>query len=120
MDKILTPDFSFILSFTRTDGIDQFKKLVSINRTAFENLTYIMDDVVVEKNKAAAYWTMIARHVNTWRGIAGTGKDVKIEGISFFRFASGKIKEVRVQNDVLGLMQQLGAEIRVPDTTHAN
>ncbi len=95
----------------RTDGTEAFKNLVRANRTAFENLTYSAapGDVVAEDDKAAAYWTMTAKHVGTWAGIEATGINVSIEGITFFRFgADGKITDARVQNDVRGLRRQLG------------
>jgi steroid delta-isomerase-like uncharacterized protein len=110
VDELLTPDFAFVLSFMRTDGTDEFKNLVHANRTAFENLTYSTteEDIVAEEGKAAAYWTMSAKHVGTWAGIEATGKEVSIEGMSFLRFRGDKISEARVQNDVRGLRRQLG------------
>ena len=112
IDELLDPDFAFILAFMRTDGIEGFKNLVHANRTAFENLTYVAapGDVVAEDDKAAAYWTMSAKHVGTWAGIEATNVDVSIEGMTFFRIgADGKITDARVQNDVRGLRRQLGA-----------
>ena len=100
VDELLAPDF------------EAFKNLVHANRTAFQNLTYraAPGDVVAEDDKAAAYWTMSAKHVGAWAGIEATGIDVSIEGMTFFRFgADGKIIDARVQNDVRGLRSQLGA-----------
>ena len=111
VDELLDPNFAFILAFMRTDGVEAFKNLVHANRTAFENLTYVAapGDVVAEDDKAAAYWTMSAKHVGTWAGIEATNVDVSIEGMTFFRIgADGKIIDARVQNDVRGLRRQLG------------
>ena len=112
IDELLDPNFAFILAFMRTDGVEAFKNLVNANRTAFENLTYVAapGDVVAEDDKAAAYWTMSAKHVGTWAGIEATNINVSIEGMTFFRIgADGKITDARVQNDVRGLRSQLGA-----------
>lgn len=109
IDKLLSPNFAFILSFMRTDGREAFKNLVQANRTAFRDLTYTMEDVVADENKAAAYWTMTGTHVGTWNNIEPTGKDVSIQGMTFYKFADGKIVEAKVQNDVIGLMRQLDA-----------
>ena len=111
IDELLDPNFAFILAFMRTDGVEAFKNLVHANRTAFENLTYVAapGDVVAEDDKAAAYWTMSAKHVGTWAGIEATNVNVSIEGMTFFRIgADGKITDARVQNDVRGLRRQLG------------
>jgi steroid delta-isomerase-like uncharacterized protein len=109
VDEILSPDFAFILSFMRTQGRDEFKAVVERNRNAFRGLTYTMLDVVADEEKAATYWRMNSTHVGTWRNIPPTNKDVSIEGITFYKFSDGKISEVKVQNDVFGLMKQLGA-----------
>ncbi|BAZ47622.1 hypothetical protein NIES4103_02240 [Nostoc sp. NIES-4103] len=109
VEEILSPDFAFILSFMTTQGTDAFKNLVVRNREAFRNLTYIVEDVVAGEDEAAAYWRMESTHVGTWRNIEPTGKQVSIHGLTYYKFSNGKIVEAKVQNDVLGLMQQLDA-----------
>ncbi len=112
VEEILAADFAFVLSFMRTDGLEAFKKLVHANRTAFADLTYSSapGDIIVEGERAAAYWTMSGKHVGAWAGIEPTGRTVSIQGISFFHFtADGQIDLCRVQNDVRGLRQQLGS-----------
>ena len=42
-------------------------------------------------------------------GIAPTGKQVTMAGIDIFRIADGRIVELWGQEDVLGMMQQIGA-----------
>lgn len=106
-EEILTPDVAFVLSFMKTEGVAAFMDLVRRNRTAFKDLTYRVDELVADDTQAAAYWTMSAEHVDTWNKIEATGKAVSIEGMSFFKFDGDRIREVRVQNDVMGLMRQL-------------
>jgi steroid delta-isomerase-like uncharacterized protein len=108
-DEILEPDFSFILAFTRTDTLDAFKNLLTYNRGVFENLTYVPNDIVATETKGAAWWTMSSKHVDTWRNVPGSNKNVSIEGISFTWFSpAGKLQKMVVHNDVLGLMRQIG------------
>ncbi len=42
-------------------------------------------------------------------GVAPTGKQMTMVGIDIFRIADGKIVELWNQEDVLGMMQQIGA-----------
>ena len=110
-DEILDPAFRFILTFITTETREDLKKLVVNNRNVFEHLTYTCSpfDLVVDETKAAAYWTMNAKQVLEWRNIPARNKDVSLEGMTFFRFSSeGQITEARVQNDVIGLLTQLG------------
>ena len=47
-------------------------------------------------------------HKGDLNGIAPTGKQFTISGISIARFVNGKLSEGYVNWDALGLMQQLG------------
>ena len=108
IDEIIDPNFAFILAFTRTDTIDGFKGMVTKNRVAFQNLTYIPNDIVADDNRAACWWTMTSKHVGTWRNVPGTNKDVAIDGVTFFWFSpEGKLAKAVVENDVMGLMRQI-------------
>jgi steroid delta-isomerase-like uncharacterized protein len=110
-EEILSPDLQFILAFAHLDGRDAFMALVEKNRTIFENLKYAVaeGDIIAEDMKAAAFWQMSAKHIGTWRNVPASDKNVGISGMSFFRFnEEGKINEIRVQNDVMSLMNQIG------------
>ena len=109
IDELIDPNFAFILAFMRTDTIDQFKTLVTRNRIVFEGLTYVPNDIVADDTKAAAWWTMTAKHVGTWRNVPGSNKNVTIDGLTLFWFSpEGKMSKGIVENDVLGLMRQIG------------
>ena len=109
VDEVLDPNLEFILSFNKTHGLDQFKRLLMANRNAFENLTYHGDEIVVDGNTAAAYWTMhTTKHRATWNNVEPSGNPVSIHGMSFFHFANGKIVEIKVISDLYGMMSQIG------------
>ena len=57
----------------------------------------------------ALRFTFHGSHQGEFMGIAPTGKQVTMSGINIFRIADGKIVEMWNQEDVLGMMQQLGA-----------
>lgn len=110
-ERIVDPNFQFILAFAHLDGRDAFMGLVDRNRHIFENLTYSVepDDIVAEERKAAVFWRMDSKHIGTWRNVPASNKVVWIYGMSFFRFnEAGKLTECRVQNDVMSLMNQIG------------
>ncbi len=108
IDELIDPNFAFVLAFTRTDTIDGFKKMVNVNRTVFENLTYVPNDIVADDGKAACWWTMTSKHIGTWRSVPGTNKNVAIDGVTFFWFSpQGKMVKAVVENDVMGLMRQI-------------
>lgn len=114
INECLTDDFTFVLSFTTARGIPDFAVMVERNRLAFRNLTYRVDDTVAEETKAAAFWTMTATHVGTWREVEGTNREVSIRGMTVFYIRNGRIHEAYVENDVLGLMMQIGGVVMTP------
>lgn len=110
VDELCAPGFAFVLSFARTGNVEQFKQIVTNSRAAFEGLTYVPGEIVIEGNHGAATWTMSGKHVNIWSNIPATNKDVSIQGISFYYFnEAGMLDKVFVENDVIGLMRQLDA-----------
>jgi steroid delta-isomerase-like uncharacterized protein len=109
IDELIDPNFAFILAFTRTDTIDGFRQMVVRNREVFEGLTYVPNDVVADDTKGACWWTMSSRHVGTWRNVPASNEDVSIDGVTFFWFTpEGRFARAVVENDVLGLMRQIG------------
>jgi steroid delta-isomerase-like uncharacterized protein len=114
INECLTDDFTFELSFTTVRGIPDFTAMVERNRLAFRNLTYRVDDTVAEETKAAVFWTMTSTHVGTWREVEGTNRDVSIRGMTVFYIREGRIYEAYVENDVLGLMTQIGGVVMTP------
>lgn len=121
-DEILVPDFQFVLAFALLPDREQFKGLLKRNRTIFENLTYNVDDpvedVVADETKGAVFWRMTtSKHMGTWRGVPASNNPVTIKGMTFFKFnEEGKIREARVQNDVMGMMKQInGIQVLYPE-----
>jgi steroid delta-isomerase-like uncharacterized protein len=117
--KILDPDFKFILAFTTVNGLKDFLALVERNRTVFQDLTYAPTDIVADDDMAAAYWKMTSKHIGTWRMVPASNKDVAIDGMSLFKFKKGKIVEIKVQNDVFGLLRQMGF-VSAPEVVEKN
>jgi len=87
---------SYVLHFPGQDykGPESFKQMVTMTRTAFPDLHMTIEDMVAEEDKVAYHLTMRGTHRGDFMGIAPTGKQVTITGISIHRFAGGKEAEV--------------------------
>jgi steroid delta-isomerase-like uncharacterized protein len=92
-------------------GINGFKEIVSMYRTAMPDLHIEVDDIIAgDKGESATLrWSGRGTHEGELMGVAPTGKQVNSSGHSFFRLESGKIAEEWVQWDDSGLLQQIGA-----------
>ncbi len=97
-------------------GPESEKKRVSLYRNAFPDLRLTIEDLIAEGETVMARWSCRGTHRGDLNGIAPTGKQFTISGVSIARFASGKMVEGWVNWDALGLMQQLGV---VPELAKA-
>ena len=85
------------------------KQYVSVFLTAMPDLHFTVDDLLAEGDKVV--WRFTARGTQTGplMNLPPTGRTGESTGIVIFRLADGKIAEVWVNYDLLGLLQQLGA-----------
>ncbi len=95
-----TPDFG--------RGPESEKKRATLYRTAFPDLQLAIEDLVAEGDRVVTRWTARGTHRGELRGIAPTGKQFTVTGISIARISGGKLVEGWVNWDAQGLMEQLG------------
>jgi steroid delta-isomerase-like uncharacterized protein len=95
-----TPDFG--------RGPESEKKRATLYRTAFPDLQLTIEDILAEGETVMARWSCRGTHKGDLSGIASTGKQFTISGVSIARFTGGRMVEGWVNWDALGLMQQLG------------
>jgi steroid delta-isomerase-like uncharacterized protein len=89
-------------------GPESEKKRAVLYRNAFQDLRFSVEQLFADGETVAARWNCRGTHKGELNGIAPTGKQIAITGISIAHFAAGKMVEGWVNWDALGLMQQLG------------
>jgi steroid delta-isomerase-like uncharacterized protein len=89
-------------------GPESEKKRVTLYRTAFPDLRLTIEDIIAEDETVVARWSCRGTHKGDLNGVAPTGKQFTISGVTIARFTGGKMVEGWVNWDALGLMQQLG------------
>jgi steroid delta-isomerase-like uncharacterized protein len=89
-------------------GSESEKKRATLYRSAFPDIRFTIEDVIAEGETVVARWSCRGTHKGDFNGIAPTGKQFNITGVSIARFTNGKMMEGWVNWDALGLMQQLG------------
>ena len=77
-------------------------------RRAFPDARSTVEDQVAEGDKVVTRWRAGGTHQGELGAIAATGKQFEMDGITIERVAAGKIAEVWVARDELGLLSQLG------------
>lgn len=97
-------------------GPESERKRVTLYRNAFQDLRLTVEELFSEGETVVARWRCRGTHKGELNGIAPTGKQISINGISIVRFAGGKMVEDWVNWDALGLMRELDA---VPEVEKA-
>lgn len=90
-------------------GPEGLKQQAEGYRSAFSDMRLTIDDIVAEDDRVVTRWTARGTHDGELFGMAATGKEATVTGITIDRIADGQVVESWNAWDALGLMQQLGA-----------
>jgi predicted ester cyclase len=90
-------------------GIESAKDNVNQYRSAFEGAQITVKEQIAEGDLVATRWEGRGRHTREIMGIAPSGKDVVVSGLTLSRLANEKIVEEWTNWDTLGMLQQIGA-----------
>ena len=71
---------------------------------------------IADGDKVVTRWTGRGTHDGDLMGVAPTGKQVTVSGLTLSRLANGKVVEEYTNWDTFGMMKQLGV---VPELAHA-
>jgi steroid delta-isomerase-like uncharacterized protein len=82
------------------------------NWKGFPNVRFAIEEMVAEGNKVAARLHITGTQRETWNGIPSAGRTIDFGSTMIVRIENGKIVEQREDADFLGLMTQLGMELR--------
>lgn len=89
-------------------GLEGGKMAHRATLAAFPDLHYHIEDLIAEGDRVVMRFRLHCTHRGEFLGLAPTGKEVSLDGISIFRLADGKIVEHWAVQDGLSLMVQLG------------
>jgi steroid delta-isomerase-like uncharacterized protein len=111
LDKIFAPDFfQYGADPDQVSGVEELKQFFVMLRSGFPDFQgTIVDLFAAEGDKVVLRFTFRGTHQGEFMGVTPTGEHVTMAGIDICRVADGKIAELWGQEDMLGMMQQIGA-----------
>jgi steroid delta-isomerase-like uncharacterized protein len=77
-------------------------------RKALPDMQVKVNQILAERDLVAVYWTASGTNTQAGMGFPATGKKIKIDGMTIFRFKAGKICEEWSVWDMLSVMKQAG------------
>ncbi len=84
---------------------------------SFPDARHTIHEIIAEDDMVVVRLTDRGTHEGDFQGISPTGTQIEFGVISIYRISNGKIAEVWMQGDLLGLNQQLGMELISPQAT---
>ena len=83
--------------------------IIGMMRGGFPDIQWTVEEMVAERDKVAARFTMRGTHQGTFFGVPPTGKIIAVQAMNIYRLSDGQFVEEHGQPDMLGLLQQIGA-----------
>lgn len=108
-DEIFSLNYVGHLPTMQVQGPDEFKELVGAYRNAYPDVHLDVKDVFGDGDRVAVRWVSCGTHLGALMGIAPSGNQIEIMGISIFLIKNGKVAEEWETFDTLKMMQQIGA-----------
>lgn len=109
-DEILAPNVTCrFYGLAEVNGLETFKQMAPAFAASFSESWFTIETIIAEDDLVAIHYTWRGTHQGEYLGIAATGKQVTETGTRFYRIKDGKIVEMWGDENVLGLLQQMGA-----------
>ncbi len=108
---IVTDDFVYRnpLVDEPVHGPDDYRKLAATFRDAFSDIDMEISEMVAVNDKVVTRYTTRAVHDGEFMDIEPTHNSIEITGIIIDHLEDGKLTERYINDDALGLFEQIGA-----------
>jgi steroid delta-isomerase-like uncharacterized protein len=94
-------------STNRQKGLQAIYSYISLYLTAFPDLSFETEDILIQGNKVAIAWKARGTHQGVLMNIPPTHRTVTVHGISVMTIIDGKIKQARNVWDMAGLLRDI-------------
>ena len=114
LNELYAPEYLFYSPSTnpkpmaREEVIEFMKSIFK----AFPDFNWRIEKLFVDGDTAIIWNVFTGTHQGEFAGIPATGNKIEVGSILLWKFKDGKIIEEREEADMLGLMQQLGMELK--------
>ncbi|MEZ4768961.1 MAG: ester cyclase [Caldilineales bacterium] len=89
-------------------GREGVQQMFAAYYQAFPDLEITPDEVIVEGDRVALFWTARATHMGPILNIPGSGRSIEARGVNRLVFSDGKVCETLTIWDVAGMLRGLG------------
>ena len=113
LDELCTTDYKmYFPSRSNPIGLEEHKQLLQVVDIGFPDHKHTPIQFIVEGDSVAVRYKWEGTHKGEYSGIPPTGKKIDMSIIGIWRFSNGKVVEFWADMDILGMMQELGMELK--------
>ena len=98
--NFVTPDIIYHGMAEEVKGLEEFKRWVAEDLSAFPDMKITVVDEFGEENKLAVKWTLKATHEKDFADFPATHKKFEAQGVEILHFEGDKIKEAWTFSDL--------------------
>lgn len=110
IDELVAPDVLFHAPVPMgVTGAEALKRVWEVLLRAYPDIHVAVEERITEGDRIMSRNTVTGTHRGEYQGLPPTGRTVTYNEIFIFRFADGRITEIRGIVDVLAQLRQLGA-----------
>jgi steroid delta-isomerase-like uncharacterized protein len=99
-NNFVTPDVIYHGMGEEVRGLEEFKRWVAEDLSAFPDMKITIVDSFGEENKVAVRWTLKATHEKDFADFPATHKKFETRGVEIFHFERNKVKEAWTISDM--------------------
>lgn len=115
LDEIQKSDVKYHSASMQMNNIDEYRAAYTHYLSAFQETHIAIEDMIAEGDKVMTRTVLNGTHKGELAGIPPTGKTLSARVFTVFRLEDGKIAEEWEIIDELGMMTQLGMELRMKE-----
>jgi steroid delta-isomerase-like uncharacterized protein len=110
LEQLVAPDISLYYPSMPAPmrGLEEYKGFVTWLHKTFAEIEIDIEELIVGDKKVVARWRQRCLHQGRFQGVPATGKPLTWTGVSVFGIREGKVVDERGEEDLLGVMWQLG------------
>ena len=111
---LLAPDFRFHYPSNNPNpmSVEDLIDFAKMYRKAIADISWSLEEIIAAEDKIVMRFIERGTHVGEFMGVPATDNKYETSGILISRIENGKVAEQREDFDMLGLMQQLGMELK--------
>ena len=109
-----SPDYAYYSPSGNPNAVSREETVESVEALwkGFPDLSLSIEEMIAAGDRLVVRYTMRGTHTGEFQGIPATGRGIEVSGIIISRVKDGQFVEERDEFDALGLMMQLGMELK--------